>query len=318
MRAAEWLADLRWLLLAPALLNPSFVDFQKRIVEFDIDQRALIAAWLDNLEQNNAPLIAWMAAKPPKQIVRLGRYAEHLVEFFLRFGPTHQCIAANLQILAQPNALKKDHTTIGEIDFLLQDDLARNLHWELAVKYFVCRDVVNPGVADLQGPDSAETFDHKIAKIMGKQLAQRPPPPFADQDWHSQAMTRGWMFYRLGGAKPHIPELSSDHCSGFWIERSDISQLEASCFLILPRARWLCPAKVFLGDFEERLLTNELLGSAIDELWQSRMPSDRWPGGVLICEMTKDATSWREVRRGFVMPRGWSKAANALRRQEPA
>jgi uncharacterized protein len=318
MITADWLADLRWLLLAPSLLNPSFANFEKRLVEFDNAERVLISAWLDDLEQNTEPLIAWMATKPPKQIVRLGRYAEHLVEFFLRFGPTHQCIAANLQILAQPNELKKDHTTIGEIDFLLQDGVAKNLHWELAVKYFVCRDLESPVVADLQGPDSAETFDQKIKKIMDKQLMQRPPPPFAEEVWHSQAMTRGWMFYRLGGTKPQIAELASDHCCGFWIERSEISTLDKGSFLILPRARWLSPAKLLIGESEGRLLTNEMLGSAIDDLWLSRPSSDRWPGGVLICEMKVEDTSWREVRRGFVMPQGWSSAANALRRQAPA
>jgi hypothetical protein len=44
-----WLADLRWLLLAPPLLNPEYVDFVGKIVAHSDDERVQIENWLQSL-----------------------------------------------------------------------------------------------------------------------------------------------------------------------------------------------------------------------------------------------------------------------------
>jgi uncharacterized protein len=313
----DWLADLRWLLLSPPLLSPDFPRFNQKIALFTESEKLQISAWLDALHndaQLSMELTQWMANKPPKMIVRLGRYAEHLVEFFLRFGPTHRLTAANLQIKsAASSAGKNDHTTLGEIDFLLhqgQSQAGQPLHWELAVKYFVCRDIPNATVADLMGPDSAETFDHKIEKIMGKQLLQAPPAPFCDTAWQPQALTRGWMFYRFGGVKPRIAELSQNHDSGFWIEHRDINQLPASTWAILPRARWLSPATFSPAQVDQVAVTLDQLGQAVSNLWAGRPSSASWPSGVMTVSLLSETRAdgsilWKEINRGFVMPDDW-------------
>jgi uncharacterized protein len=313
----HWLADLRWLLLSPPLLSPDFKRFDGKIAVFTGDEKLQIAAWLDTFQidaQRQLQLIQWMANKPPKMIVRLGRYAEHLVEFFLKFGPTHRLVAANLQIKsAASTAGKNDHTTLGEIDFLLHQGESKplhSLHWELAVKYFVCRDIPNATVADLMGPDSAETFDHKIEKIMSKQLLQAPPAPFCETAWHSQALTRGWMFYRFGGQKPPIAELSPDHAAGFWIEHRDIDELPTATYAILPRARWLSPATFCAAQIDQVAVTLDRLGEAVSTLWASRPTSASWPSGVMAVSLAREigadgSICWKEQNRGFVMPNDW-------------
>jgi uncharacterized protein len=310
----QWLADLRWLLLSPPLLSPGFPQFVGKIAVFTDEEKLQITAWLLTFQtdsERRSELSQWMVNKPAKMIVRLGRYAEHLVEFFLRFGPTHHLIAANLQIKsASTSEGKNDHTTLGEIDFLLQDSQHRPLHWELAVKYFVCRDIAHAGVADLMGPDSAETFDHKIEKIMGKQLLQAPPAPFNETSWQPQALTRGWMFYRFGGVKPKISELSSDHATGFWIEHRDLAELPESTYAILPRARWLALASLNQSDFENTVGSVHHLASAVSTHWATRMPSASWPSGVMVVSLQRTLDSrgdvhWQENARGFVMPDDW-------------
>lgn len=310
----HWLADLRWLLLSPPLLNPNFEAFQGKVALFDDSEKSQIASWLASLDSDAAlrnELTQWMANKPPKMIVRLGRYAEHLVEFFLRFGPTHRLAVANLQIKSAPNVNgKKDHTTLGEIDFLLHDAQANPFHWELAVKYFVCRDIAHPQVSDLMGPDSAESFDQKIEKVMGKQLRQTPPPPLDQINWQPQALTRGWMFYRFGGSQPRIGELSEDHSTGFWIEHRYIAELPQSTYMLLPRARWLSRAVFTQAQVDQMAFDLAGVGDAVTGLWASRVPSASWPSGAMVISLTSNAgcgcdLKWIETARGFVMPNDW-------------
>jgi uncharacterized protein len=304
-----WLADLRWLLLAPPLLNPEHDEFTNKIVLHNASELAQIDEWLLSLDapQQREKLSAWMASKPPKQIVRLGRYAEHLIEFYLRFGPLERLVAANLQIRAAALAMqRKDFTTLGEVDFLLRDTHDRPFHWELAVKYFVCRNIAKPRVDDLVGPDSAETFDQKIDKVMGKQLVQTPPPPYDQTMWQPQAFTRGWMFYRRGKARPAIAELADNHLNGFWVEHKDITELVNGHYYIVPRARWLSPVVLSNRDqIDSDLISLSTLHARSLSIWANQIALGRWPGGVLVARVEEVAGGWREIERGFIMPDSW-------------
>jgi uncharacterized protein len=309
-----WLADLRWLLLAPPLLNPEYVDFVGKIVAHSDDERVQIENWLQSLyePEQQMKLSAWMASKPAKQIVRLGRYAEHLVEFYLRFGPLERLVAANLQIRAAALAMqRKDFTTLGEVDFLLRDTKDKPLHWELAVKYFVCRNLAKPRVDDLVGPDSAETFDQKIDKVMGKQLVQTPPAPYDQTMWQPQAFTRGWMFYRRGKDVPVIAELAANHLKGFWVEHKDITDMPNGFYYIVPRARWLSPV-ILPSDAQADLVDLSILHERTLSIWANQIALSRWPGGVLVARMETSVDGWREAERGFVMPDKWELGRAAI------
>ncbi len=312
-----WLNDLRWLLLSPKVLNASFPAFNGLLVDFSEDQRSRIVEWLDHLRSNSnaqQKLEHWMASKPPKSISRLGRYAEHLVEFFLREGPTHHLVAANLQIKAQPQAGQaKDFTTQGELDFLLTDEQNQPWHWEMAVKYFVCRDVTNPTLFDLIGPDSAENFAHKVEKLVVKQLSNKAPSPHAGVAWKPAALACGWMFYRRGRVVPTITELSSGHCRGTWINLDELEDLaddhnaSKSGFILLPRQRWLSPMQCSVSDGFP-VLSWQALTETINEQWRSQTALHRAEGGALIARMIssdKSKDALQEAERFFVMPNSW-------------
>jgi uncharacterized protein len=259
------LADLRWLLLSPPLLDARFAP----IAELTGEQRMQIDVWLIEQQACPEPLLAWLDAHQPstEKNWRLGRYAEKLLEFFLRFGPTHQLIVANLPLRRttpdQQAGRPNHHTTIGEIDYLLTDNLGKRWHWELAVKYFLYRpqaDQRSAEAIDFIGPDAAETMDTKLSKLIDRQLRNLPTEPYSQHAWQAAAFTRGWIFYHLESAADQDYEhagasgiLSAQHCFGWWLEHSKVSQIDGvlgqvlrsrsaapiAYARIIPRARWL-------------------------------------------------------------------------------
>jgi len=302
------LRDLGWLLLSPPLLAPG--RHPAAVQRFDADDAQAISAWLDALARQPAPLAAFLEQIGPAPL-RLGRRAERLLEFFLRHGPTHRLVAANLQLRHAPDEQPGiDHTTRGEIDFLLEDRAGQGWHWELAVKFFLCTaagPVARP--ADFVGPDRAETLPGKLDRLFGRQLALTPPPPWDGRDWRPAAYARGWMFYRHDQAVPACTALAPGHLHGWWVEHGRLAELPEGPWLGLPRSRWMAPARC--GD-AAALCTRAQIGAAIAAAWQAPPPPGvrRWPSAQLVARMAPAGDGgWEEVGRGFVVPDGWADGA---------
>jgi uncharacterized protein len=309
------------------LVNPAHPRFLGRVVHFSQQQRKANLQWLNALEQNTVPLAQWLIKKPDKQLLRLGRYAEHLLEFYLRFGPCFDFVAANLPIRMAVDAVVGDRTTIGEIDFLLTEarpssesvdtfasaNLAAtsaqasdtpivNLHWELAVKYFLCLDVEDPQPTDFVGPEAIEVFEYKLQKLFDRQLNNSPPAPYNDRPWSSAAFTRGWIFYPIARPNLQVPWLSSNHLRGTWLSISQLHQLPEQNFEILNRQRWLSPAR----GVAKSVLNQEQLEKTIRALWAVPNAYQQTPSPVLIAAMqARPNNGFDEVRRLFVVPDQW-------------
>jgi uncharacterized protein len=238
--------DLRWLLLTPPLLSGKGAA-PCQLAEFSAVEIVAIAAWLSIVESDPSPLMAHLEASQPasENPLRIGRYAERLLHFFLTHGPTHRLVAANVVVRKRNSSDPRrpnDHTTLGEIDFLVENSAGDKLHWELALKYFLALDMPRPTVADYMGPDGTEALTRKIAK-MDRQLRQQLPAPFDRDQWVPQAFTRGCLFY-------HQPPLAlpvavhPDHHRGFWMS---VEQVECSAaterFVLLQREQWLAPQR---------------------------------------------------------------------------
>jgi hypothetical protein len=159
------------------------------VQQFSAAEHQTISGWLDVIERDPAALFDFVhrtnrsgsdgsspTDQPRAPSPRLGRRAERLMEFFLRHGPTHRLVAANIPL--RHVSPKGDCTTVGEIDFLLQDSSGRPWHWELAVKFFLCTATGRQAsAADFIGPDRAETFDTKLRKMFERQLTTRRRRP---------------------------------------------------------------------------------------------------------------------------------------------
>jgi uncharacterized protein len=299
------LAALRWLLTSPPLLSSVAAqqfNLQTSIAQFTVQEQQAIEPWLAQVEAAPQALINFLNQARSKVrghqpgVLRLGRYAEKLLEFFLLHGPTHQLAAANIP-LRHPQAERSviDHTTRGELDFLLHDRQGKPLHWELAVKYFLCHaQGIVAQADDFIGPDAAETFSRKLTKLFGRQLAHTPPAPYDKARWQPQAFARGWMFYRYGRAIPSCALLNPDHCKGWWLPFEELEVLPDAQYVLLDRQHWMPPAHI---TFDEHAMTQTQLRSQLLQHWHDiRGPHI---SALLIAQLNADG---HEIARYFVGP----------------
>ncbi len=303
-------ADLRWLLLTPSLLAGA------AMVSFTLAEQQEIEAWLATVEQDSALLHGFLAAHQPanEMPLRIGRYAERLLQFFLLHGPTHRLIANNLIVRKRTSddpARASDHTTLGEIDFLVESAAGEKLHWELALKYFLALDVPAPRVPDYLGPDGTEALSRKIIKL-DRQLRQAVPAPYDGEPWQPQGFTRGCLFYRRPPTQ--LPaELNPQHQRGFWLPFEQLAGWPSTQrYILLTRSQWLAPRR--WAD----ALTGAELSEQLRARWrqQSELMAQRNGGnlsGQMIALVEPVASSssneargasegYRETARGFVVP----------------
>jgi hypothetical protein len=214
--------DLGWLLASPGLLTAA--PGAPLAAPWDGDaQRDAAFAWLAALDAAPAPLHRALDGLRP---VRLGRYAECLLEYFLAHGPRLRLVAANL-------ALRSNGQTLGEVDFLVDtpgsdapgvdasgvDALgvgasgvdtsgvgassvgassvdtssvdtpgSRRLHWELAVKCYLYASPHDfASLADFVGPNLVDRFDRKRARLIDHQLRLGERDAFAQLGYGTPA-----------------------------------------------------------------------------------------------------------------------------------
>jgi len=289
---------LAWLLDSPDLLDVDAPQWQGHIATLATLPRhdpALLNGWLACLEQEPARLHAAVNNQPGN---RLGRYAEKLMAFYFR----HLGILAGHGVQVQ----SAKNGTVGEFDFLLSDNNALR-HWEFATKFYLL-------ASDrFVGPNLADTLDAKMQKILGQQLAlaQHPaaqihlPQPVGT----AQALIKGWLFYGEPDQYKqavHASGLTADHCRGFWCSLNAWSKVTGQLYVILPRLRWLAPAKVPL---------DQALGrEAMAEAMRQHFAQDGMP--VLIAVLEKQGNDAIEINRGFIVADDWRDKAQQYVRRE--
>ncbi|WP_063533268.1 DUF1853 family protein [Burkholderia sp. MSMB1589WGS] len=303
--------DLAWLLSSASLLAPS-AGAPLAQPWASVADAARTAAWLAALDAQPAPLHDALAQARP---VRLGRYAECLLGFFAEHAPSLRLVAANLP-------LRLNGRTLGECDFLIETARGERLHWELAVKCYLC--VATSGaasLADFVGPNLADRFDLKRAKLVDHQLLLTARDEFASLGhagpWRAQMLVKGWLFHRAGddanagGAIADPPEVDADHPRGFWITREAWPAFapaarQDAAWIVLPRLAWLAPRAI--GDADVACGRCTLLApqAVLDEV-------ARLPGPSLVAALARDADAvWRETARGFIVPDDWPQRAIAF------
>lgn len=297
-RAAHTARELRWLLLSPPLLDTTSGAHPAAIQQFSSAERQAIAQWLAEVDRDPESLwrfvhpgvpagvdaARWRAPSP-----RLGRRAERLMEYFLRHGPAHRLLAANVALReVSPQGLR---TTTGEIDFLLQDAQGQRWQWELAVKFYLCTARgAQATPADFIGPDRVDTLATKLNKMFGRQLRHTPPAPWNAEPWTPAACTRGRLFYRWGDAIPATPGVAADHLRGDWIERDRLGELtdaDRPIWQVVPRSDWMAPP-LPLDVAPPRTLHD--IAFQIDSQAEARAASGP-PTATLVCRLDAGAGS---------------------------
>ncbi len=299
--------DLAWLLFSVPLLRAQPPAGELADVFETAQEEAATLAWLHELDRHPAALHQTVAAT---RTLRLGRYAECLLAFFLQQGPACRLVAANV-------ALRLAGRTIGECDFLVETASGRRLHWELAVKCYLHAGGERAELADYVGPSLQDRFDLKLAHLLGHQLPLSAREEFSALGhlgpWQPQMFVKGWLFYRWGATVPVASSIDPLHHRGFWVTRSDWPALHASRdgarWAPLPRLAWLAPRPAIAnGDVEA-------VGLTTAEAMSERLAQATGP--VMIAGFGRGVLApecWYETERGFVVPDEWPEQASAYAR----
>lgn len=297
--------DLAWLLFSTPLLRAQPPLGVIADAFETAEEAAATLAWLVALDRDPRPLTQAISAT---RIVRLGRYAECLLGYFLQHGPAARLVAANV-------ALRLAGRTIGECDFLVETASGRRLHWELAVKCYLHVGTGRADLADYVGPNLQDRFDLKLAHLLGHQLPLSARDEFAALGhagpWQAQMFVKGWLFYRWPEPPTLAEAVDPSHHRGFWVTRGEWA---ACCehradarWMVLPRLAWLAPRPAIPD--EERLAAGLVeMGALVERLAQQTGPTM-----VAAFEPAEAGGShWRETQRGFVVPDDWPPQARAF------
>lgn len=288
---------LAWLLDAPDLLDPQAVQWQGKIASYaDAD----LAAWLSMLEQAPEKLQALHRHIGSLPSTRLGLYAEKLMAFY--FAQQQMLVAHSVQVRASKN------DTIGEFDFLLRlnGDL---VHWEFATKFYL----LETGGGSLQpddflGPNLADSLGAKMQKILQRQLVLSQHPAsqihLSEPVASAQALVKGWLFYQDEDLPPPAAlGVSAGACRGYWRKLSALRLDQSALYQVLPRQRWLAPAKT--------ALEHALSAADAQQALSQHFAGDAAP--VLLATLRAEDRHGLEIDRGFVVPDDWAERAAAQR-----
>ncbi|MBN3734560.1 DUF1853 family protein [Burkholderia sp. Tr-20390] len=301
--------DLGWLLASPSLLT-AVPDAPLARPWLDAVGQSAVEAWLAALDAQPEPLHRALDGFRP---TRLGRYAECLLEYFLTHGPSLRLVAANLP-------LRSNGKTLGEVDFLVDAPDGQRLHWELAVKCYLCAPVqAGASLADFVGPNLVDRFDRKRRRLLEHQLRLGDRDGFARLGYgapsDAQMFIKGWLFYPHGAPLPPVSgEIAPDHPHGFWLTHAQWPAWAAEqgadvAWSVLPRLAWLAPRRAAAGSgFEPETLAATLELPPV-------LTTREAPALIGIHEKGSDGT-WRETARGFVVPDDWPVRAQAFAAQD--
>ena len=281
---SQQVRDLKWVVMSPSLICHS--QNNSELAEFEntesIDEREL-AAFLT-----------------PYAKFRVGEYFEGLVLYWL----DKLC---QLKIVAQQQQIRDGKQTIGEIDFLFEDEAGELNHWETAVKFYLHFPEDNPTGSHFVGPNASDWFEKKIKRLTGHQL------PFGKKHFpdvtRSTAFVKGMIFYHPHVTPPsQLPEnLSASHLRGTWIRNSEISWLndtkEKRVFRILHKPYWLSPE---VSSSENKDL------KSFDELkfdLEMHFKKKEWP--ILISVLKCPQALCVEIDRVFVVGESWPQIPKA-------
>jgi uncharacterized protein len=315
--ATRWqfhVMQLRWLLTSPSLLAADaglqYGCDTDAVFHFSSSELVVITEWLDELanwpeQQFASHLASFENSAADIAPLRLGRYAERLLSFFLRQQDRYQLLAERVA-LRSVLADRAGVATTGELDFVLREnDLI--LHWELAVKLYLCEATGNTATPDqFIGPDRKDSLQRKLSKVFQRQLQHSMPPPFDHMTVKRQAFSAGWLFYPHQQIQAKCAILNSQHSRGSWLQENQLATLPTGEYLAMPRWRWMALAQLMPGD---QLIDSSVLADRLVKHWSSAAQEQKTRGrhaiqqviakAILLARIDGNGT---EVERFFVRP----------------
>jgi hypothetical protein len=204
----------------------------------------VLSTWLKQLEREPHALEEFMAAYLNR---RLGHYFERLILFYLLHSPEPRLtvLEHNYPIY---QSIKGQKVTLGELDFLLEQD-ERVLHLETAVKFYL-------GVTDANGthwigPGLADRLDRKLAHLRDHQLPLSHALDFA-RPIDPVFWVKGVLFHPCSEELPLPPGIATHSTASHWLTRSQAPEYINNEWIVLTKSRWLGGADELTGEIRNR------------------------------------------------------------------
>lgn len=265
--------DLLWAVNSPSLIvgPPDFKNLS-------IDQ-----VDLDHLHRKMGSLVGH----------RVGVYFENLIDYWLRH-------IRRVPILAHGLAIRDDHRTLGEIDFVFRDEDGTLTHWEVAVKFYLHEPTQTMDESHFIGPNARDTFEKKMARMFDHQLPLSQSC-FPDVEVR-QPLVKGQIFYLDSKATPSVfPQMMCpEHVRETFLRERDLEELsnESSVgFVRLRKPFWLSSFTAEADSFDP-LTCQEMVGNLRQHFASVNRP-------VLIAVLNRSGDSWVETKRVFVVLDSW-------------
>lgn len=125
--------------------------------------------WLDrqfDIQQFEFPKVdlSRFQPEPIPANMRLGHQMEYAFKQLVGYTDAYDILVHNL-------AIRKEKTTLGEIDFILKDNLLHSLiHIEMTYKFYVIDPEITEPIHRLIGPNRKDSFFDKKEKIKNRQF----------------------------------------------------------------------------------------------------------------------------------------------------
>jgi len=226
---------------------------------------------------------------------------------------------------------KKNLTkTLGEIDYLYQDNNGQLNHLEIAVKFYLLKPD-KFGFERLIGPNGSDWYERKLLHLFNKQLALSDLPEakklmhrffYTDADGvsnhqhdeincHHQGLIKGMIFLPLSGAAnftEHEIQLLNPSClKGYWGTINNwylADPGETGRWLILDKLAWLEPQRIIPETISH---SDDILYTAKEMAYKLKAHFHNTIRSVLIVQLEFDAEQniWLEQQRVMVVDKYW-------------
>ena len=206
---------------------------------------------------------------------KLGHLYEDALSVLLRSSPEFDLLEENLQVQADA------HTTVGELDFLIQErGNAQLIHLELATKFYLAVETAD-GII-LPGPDARDNYHKKLARLREHQLRLTHshrhylPERYRGETIETKQLVYGCLFDHVDATEQATPEFVNPHCRrGRWVHEHECGDYfpRDTHFQIIPKPLWPVPLE-FLEDIP---LASWSPDQSIDRCLMVRVPNERTP-----------------------------------------
>lgn len=220
----KYLADLAFILLSPELFRSSEHSFF--LNEYKV------SSWLKEEQCQSEKIDAHFENY---DIRKLGWYAEKLMEYFFSNFDDFRLIANNIQLF-------ENKITKGEIDFLIEDILAKTItQVELATKYYIKYN------GQYIGPNAKDNLEKKYNRLVHHQLLKETPEDILRITGNQKIsaakfLVKGIIFYPYDSFIvedfKYPTYLNRNHQKGWHLCFSEFLLYDFSTLHYIPKSEW--------------------------------------------------------------------------------